>query len=46
MGLGLATGVSGGPLALGQHGARLFAGGAVDVVVEEEDLRGGGVGGA
>ena len=35
-----------GPFALGQHGAGLFAGGAVDVVVAEEDLRGGGVGGA
>ena len=43
-GLGLATGVSSGPLALGQHGAGLFVGGAVDVVVAEEDLRGGALG--
>ena len=35
-----------GPFALGQHGAGLFAGGAVDIVVAEEDLRGGGVRGA
>ena len=44
-GLGLAAGVSSGPLALGQHGAGLFAGGAVDVVVAEEYLRCGSAGG-
>ncbi len=37
---------SSGPGGFSQHGARLLAGGAVDVVVAEEDLRGGGVGGA
>ena len=34
------------PLHFCQHSTGLFAGGAVDVVVAEEDLRGGGVGGA
>ena len=38
-----ATRGSSGPFALGQHDARLLAGGAVDVVVAEEDLRGGGL---
>ena len=41
-----ATRGSSGPGGFSQHDARLFAGGAVDVVVVEEDLRGGGVGGA
>ena len=45
-GLGLAAGVSCGPLALCQHGAGLLAGAGVDEVVAEEDLRGGGVGSA
>ena len=40
MGLGLATGRGSGPLDFCQHGAGLLAGGAVDVVAEE-DLRGG-----
>ena len=39
-----ATGRSSGPLDFCQHGAGLFAGAGVDVVVAEEDLRGGGVG--
>ena len=38
--------ISSGPLALRQHGAGLLAGRAVDVVVAEEDLRGGSAGGA
>ena len=32
--------LAGGPLAFGKHGAGLFAGGGVDQVVAEEDLRG------
>ena len=42
--LGLRSGerrlLAGGPLAFGEHGAGLFAGGGVDQVVAEEDLRG------
>ena len=38
--------LAGGPLALGEHGAGLFAGGGVDQVVAEEDLRGYCAGGA
>lgn len=41
-----ATRGSSGPGGFSQHGAGLFADGAVDVVVAEEDYRGGGVGGA
>lgn len=44
IGLGLRPGerrlLAGGPLAFGEHGAGLFAGGGVDQVVAEEDLRG------
>jgi len=48
--LGLRSGerrlLAGGPLAFGEHGAGLFAGGGVDQVVAEEDLRGCCAGGA
>ena len=41
-----ATGCGSGPLDFCQHGAGLFAGAGVDVVVAEEDLRGRSAGGA
>lgn len=41
-----ATGRSSGPLDFCQHGAGLFAGAGVDVVVAEEDLRGRSAGSA
>lgn len=42
LGLGPEEGrlLAGGPLAFGEHGAGLFAGGGVDQVVAEVDLRG------
>ena len=50
IGLGLRPGegrlLAGGPLAFGEHGAGLFAGGGIDQVVAEEDLRGCCAGGA